>query len=382
MVSAFERIMLEMMQNPPDPNEPLPTSNLPVTMYGATIPFHILAWTAVLWRLYTRFKIVREPGWDDFFVILAALFNLVSMITFLESIRHGMGKHLLSIDPSILKTCFKWLYVQGASYYTTTALIKISLLCQYLRIFRIGFLRPTCIVLLGIVTVWGVAFSFMAWFPCFPVSGFWDRMQQPPPKCYGFGFADLAGATAAFVGFAATNMFLDLVIFLIPMAEYFKPNLRRKEVLAMTGLFLLGSIVVLMSILRLWTAAKHNANDVSTFDFTWWYPLTLIISCIEVDFAIMCASMPIFWPAIVESLSQISAIFVTKEIHVTSHQRLDEDPDIEMDRPTSFKSNSSQEGLTKVSELTKADSLTRAHVTGTIPTKIEVGVDKKGHAWL
>lgn len=67
----------------------------------------------------------------------------------------------------------------------------------------------------------------------------------------------------------------------------------------------------------------------------------LIISCLEVDFAIMCASMPIFWPTVI---ANFNAIFVTKEVHIT-HQ--DRGQHFEMGRPTSLKSMASQEGLTK-----------------------------------
>jgi hypothetical protein len=135
-----------------------------------------------------------------------------------------------------------WVYPQNAAYYTTTALVKISLLFQYLRIFHCGFLRKVSIVLLVIVSIWGLAYSFMGWFPCFPVSGFWNRLTDPPPTCYGFGFGSLEGAYAAFVSFAATNMTFDTIIFLIPMAEYLKPGLHHKQVIAMTGLFTLGFV--------------------------------------------------------------------------------------------------------------------------------------------
>lgn len=138
-------------------------------------------------------------------------------------------------------TTFKWLYVQSASYYTTTALIKVSLLLQYLRLFRNGILRKICLILLILVSLWGSAFIFMAWFPCFPVSGFWNR-SQGNVKCYGFGFGSVNGAYITFVSFAATNMFFDTIIFLIPMAEYLKPSLHRKQILALTGLFTLGSV--------------------------------------------------------------------------------------------------------------------------------------------
>lgn len=83
------------------------------------------------------------------------------------------------------------------------------------------------------------------------------------------------------------------------------------------------------------------------FDFTWWYPEVLILSCLEIDFAIMCASMPIFWPTVAASFGQI---FVTNEVRVTHHQRLDDNSrdNFEMNRPNSLKSTASTQGLTRV----------------------------------
>jgi hypothetical protein len=100
--------------------------------------------------------------------------------------------------------------------------------------------------------------------------------------------------------------------------------------------------VVLMSILRLWTTFKRGTSTIKALDFTWWYPEVLIISCLEIDFAIMCASMPIFWPAVV---ANFNAIFITNEVHITHQDR----NEFEMGRPTSLKSTVSQEGLTKLS---------------------------------
>jgi hypothetical protein len=41
MASSFNDIILEMMTNFPDPNEPIPLSNQKGTMFGVTIPFHV-----------------------------------------------------------------------------------------------------------------------------------------------------------------------------------------------------------------------------------------------------------------------------------------------------------------------------------------------------
>ncbi|KAF1362824.1 hypothetical protein EJ07DRAFT_105658 [Lizonia empirigonia] len=338
-MDQLSSILEEMIKAYPNPKSPRPISNYPATMYGVTSTFHVLSWLAVGFRLHTRIRVVREPWWDDLFVFLAALLNLVSVVAFLAGIPYGLGQHLAYIV-NTLATMMKYLYVTNAAYHTTTALVKISLLLQYLRLFRQGTLRYICITLLATVALWGFAFSFLAWFPCLPVSGLWHRTASS--KCYGFGYQTLDETKATLFSFAATNMFFDIVIFLIPLKEFIRPGLRKKEILAMTGLFSMGSLVVLMAVLRLWSMFKHSGKPLQDWDFTWWYPETLIFSCLEVDFAIICASMPIFWPTVV---ANFNAIFVTKEVHIT-HQDLVED--FEMGRATSLKSTSSQEGLTSL----------------------------------
>ncbi|KAF1927875.1 uncharacterized protein M421DRAFT_421069 [Didymella exigua CBS 183.55] len=329
----------EMLKAYPDPSGPRPIANYPATMYGVTITFHLLSWVAVGFRLHTRIRVVREPWWDDLFVLLASIVNLVSVIGFLAGTKYGLGHHLIYVI-NTLPVMMKYLYVTNAAYHTTTFLIKVSLLLQYLRLFRQGILRYICMILLFIVACWGLAFSFLAWFPCLPVSGFWHRTAQS--KCYGFGYRTMDEAKITLYIFAGTNMFFDVVIFLIPLTEFFRPGLRKKQILAMIGLFAVGFLVVLMAVLRLWSTFKHSAEAMKGFDFTWWYPEVLIISCLEVDFAIICASMPIFWPIVVTNWN---AIFVTKEVHITHQDRVQ---GFEMGRPTSLKSTASQEGLTKL----------------------------------
>ncbi|KAI8942357.1 hypothetical protein NX059_000433 [Plenodomus lindquistii] len=199
MSDQFTAVITAMMSHPPDPNEPLPIANHKSTMFGVTIPFHVLSWLFVGFRLHTRLRVVREPGWDDAFVVLAALFNLISLIAFLGGTKYGLGRHLI-YNLDILQVTMHWLYITNAAYHTTTAFIKVSLLLQYLRIFRDGVRRRVCFILLAIVIAWGSAFSFMAWVPCFPVSGFWDRQTVPPPKCYGFGYSSVDSAKASVLG--------------------------------------------------------------------------------------------------------------------------------------------------------------------------------------
>ncbi|KAF2792206.1 hypothetical protein K505DRAFT_418599 [Melanomma pulvis-pyrius CBS 109.77] len=378
-------VFAEMMKNPPDPNGPIPISNLPETMYGAVLPFFIISWIAVLSRLYVRFWVIREPGWDDYTIIMAALANLSCMVGYIGSVENGgMGTHILYLTQARFRSTMIWLYVSSGGYAVTSTFVKVSLLCQYLRIFRAGKIRITCYVLLVLVSLWGFAYCFLSFFPCIPIRGFWDRTLTTA-KCYGLGFGDIKAAKTSFISFAAMNMAFDIAIFLIPMVEYVKLGLGRKQVVALTGLLTLGSVVVLMSILRLWTAVRNHQDTLASMDFTWWFPLTLIISCIELDFAIICASLPIFWPKVVVYLAQI---FVTNEVHVTHHSRLDDDADggprsgrdYEMDVSRSWR-ESSEENLTRAASLGKtpktdySDPFVVDHVVGKVQERTQVVVE-------
>lgn len=154
---------------------------------------------------------------------------------------NGIGQHLIYVL-GVLPTAMKWFYVANAAYTTTTVFIKLSLLCQYLRLFRHRYLRIVTIVLLVTISLWGAAFCFLAWFPCSPVRGFWDKQMFPPAKCYGFGYRTTREAKNTLLAFAGSNMFLDFIVFLVPLSEYFRPDLKRRQAFAMTGLFVMGSM--------------------------------------------------------------------------------------------------------------------------------------------
>lgn len=89
---------------------------------------------------------------------------------------------------------------------------------------------------------------FIGWFDCLPPTGFWDRSIDS--KCYGFGFGDdgIPGYIAAFEAHAATNMSLDLAIFMVPLVLFTTPNLKMKTLLAMAGVFVCGATYVHISL--------------------------------------------------------------------------------------------------------------------------------------
>jgi len=99
-------------------------------------------------------------------------------------------------------------------------------------------MRWTCFLLLGLVSVWGLGFAFIGWFPCFPVKGYWDRTIGA--KCYGFGLGDVDEFINIYRAHSASNMVFDVAIFLTPLVLFGRPNLKVKSLLAMAGVFAFG----------------------------------------------------------------------------------------------------------------------------------------------
>lgn len=59
----------------------------------------VFSWICVLFRLYTRFFIVRSAGIDDIFIILSLISTSVGSITIcLDTVYGGMGKHFITLD--------------------------------------------------------------------------------------------------------------------------------------------------------------------------------------------------------------------------------------------------------------------------------------------
>lgn len=58
-----------------------------------------LAIFCVLLRLFVRVKIIRQVGWDDYFILAAAATMLPEMIVIVSEVDYGAGRHAEYIYP-------------------------------------------------------------------------------------------------------------------------------------------------------------------------------------------------------------------------------------------------------------------------------------------
>ncbi|KAK8089625.1 hypothetical protein PG997_004586 [Apiospora hydei] len=334
--------------------EPEPLANKKSTILAVVITFMFFSWTCVSSRLWVRFKIIRDPGWDDFCVVMylvcdqqkpremetpqanssetntVDVYSLplrlgVSRCLSKESIvaytlpgtEYGLGKHFLTIPLEDKITWSKTFYVANAAYCTSTAFIKLALLLQYLRVYPKGSLmHRACMATVGLTALWGLVYSFISWFPCFPVNHVWEL--KPDAKCYGYGSSRPSEFSATYESHTAINMILDVIVLIIPMPLLFKEGTGTAQRLRIGALLFMGNIVIALAIWRLQTILEHKAATVPTRDPTWYGPITMLLAVLEVDAAAVCASVPIFWPVL---SNKLGGIFVTQEIEIRRETR-------------------------------------------------------------
>jgi hypothetical protein len=131
-------------------------------------------------------------------------------------------------------------YIGNAAYVTATTCIKLALLLQYNRIFQEnGLMRTIIIAMVVFTSLWGFAFSFIAWFPCFPIQKNWMGPTMDG-ICYGFGSEKPYPMYATFVAHASMNMVLDMIVFAIPLPLFFQQNVTSSTRVRLFGLFTMG----------------------------------------------------------------------------------------------------------------------------------------------
>ena len=138
-------------------------------------------------------------------------------------------------------------YVMNSTYLTATALIKLSLLFQYLRLFsRDSRARFLCKGLIGVVALWGLAFCFIGWFPCFPPSYYWENPNSDTCYGYGVGLTHPDRFAATLQAHSATNTVIDLVIFALPLPLFLSGALTTRIKLGLAALLAGGALCVLL----------------------------------------------------------------------------------------------------------------------------------------
>ncbi|KAK7952931.1 hypothetical protein PG988_013625 [Apiospora saccharicola] len=260
----MDNILLEEFYvNSPDPRRNFFDAGSKVpTVIGVSVFLMALTTTSVAARFYTRVRLLRMIGLDDWLILLSWTLVIVHGIIQCCMTNVNLGRHvgfLTGKDERI--TFMKMFYTSLVMYNAALMAIKLAFLAQYYRI-TTGEGQP------------GGSSSSLA-----PVSGFWS----PTPKTVCV--PSLPGLYIS----AAGNIATDLIIVILPLPMIRTLHLAPIQKAVLSVVFCLGLVTTAISLLRL------QYLKVSP-DITWDIADSNLCSLAEISSGILCACLPTLKP--------------------------------------------------------------------------------------
>ncbi|KAH0386702.1 hypothetical protein KCU92_g2450, partial [Aureobasidium melanogenum] len=237
-----------------------------------------LAFIILSLRLFTRVIVTRNHGPEDWVITAAFCFSITQAVLVLAEVQNGQGlpHSMLTADNTL--NLRKTLYKAIPMYLAGLTLTKLSILLQYMRLFKEKAIHRFIIGMLVFVAAYGTWSILGSLLLCTPVHYFWD----------GIGDATCMNFKAKWFSDAAVSIVTDCILWSIPMPFLKSLNLPYRQKAGLIAVFALGGFVCLVSIARLgplYTIA--TSADVSRHNGP-----AAFLSSMEVNVGIICASLP------------------------------------------------------------------------------------------
>ncbi|KAK0513943.1 hypothetical protein JMJ35_003665 [Cladonia borealis] len=205
----------------------------------------------VVLRMLARLMRKVSLGLDDYWILACAVLNLPYFGVVLWGLLDGeQGQHNTDLLPlSRLRIYLKSVYIAAILYSVIITFAKYSVLCLYRRIFGTA-LRQSTLVLFVLQSIWMIVCVFEGLLRCQPVAAAWNVVL--PAKCQNF--------TLIVVAAEPFNALLDFVMVAMPVNIVRKLQLPTRHKITLSGIFVLGSFVGIMCIIRVIETQRGSAD--------------------------------------------------------------------------------------------------------------------------
>jgi hypothetical protein len=202
-----------------------------------------------------------DIGYDDWSVLATLIAASPSaVITVFGTVKHGLGRDIWTLTPHEITTMLKYFYVMASLYFTQVALLKLSLIFFYIRVFPAPGVQR---VLWGTVifsVLWGFISVIIVIFQCQPISYFWTHWD-------GLHEGKCLNINAITTSNAAISIILDLWILGIPLWQLWGLQLHWKRKVGVALMFCVGTFVTVVSMLRLQALVTFARSANASWEF-------------------------------------------------------------------------------------------------------------------
>lgn len=236
----------------------------------------------VVLRFASKYATGSTFWFDDYFIATALLSGIPSSVLSVHGLAsNGLGRDIWTLTFEQITSFFHVFYVMEILYFSHVALLKLSLLFFYLRVFPGTILRRLIWGTVAFDAVYYAVFVFIGIFQCQPIRYYWKQWDgEHQGKCINLNALGWANA--------AISIAIDIWMIGLPMSQVIKLNLHWKKKVGVGLMFGVGTFVTVVSILRLQSLAQFANTTNPTwdyFDVTKW-------SVIEINTGIICTCMP------------------------------------------------------------------------------------------
>lgn len=190
------------------------------------------------------------------------------------------------------------LYFELLAYSFAIPLPKLVLLLFYVRIFSNPRFKLAAYAVVSFVIAWCPAVFFTDLFQCSPIALAWDKSIR--------GGACI-NVLAFFRYIAVPTVLSDAAVLVLPLPMIWQLHTTTRQKLALSGVFLLGSLGLIASIVRMVIFFRSDAFA----DPTWTAVTLLAWTMVEVEAVLIAACLPPLRPLLI-SFWQSTSKFASK----------------------------------------------------------------------
>lgn len=259
----------------------LPVRNRAATYDTTSMVLASISIGLVVIRVCFKLFVMRNMARDDYVVILLVLFALPSLVLIHIGTAPDTGKDIWALRPDQITHFLLYFWLMAIFYFIQVALVKLCLLFFYLRIFPSQGVRRLLWGTVIFTVLFGVVFTVLTIFECTPISFFWNQWDgEHEGMCLN--------VSAIAWSNAAISIALDIWMLAIPLGQIRSLNLHWKKKIGVAMMFVVGTFVTIVSIIRLHAIVSFASSANVTWDN---FPV-LLWSTVEINVGIMCTCMP------------------------------------------------------------------------------------------
>ncbi|KAI0517794.1 hypothetical protein F5B22DRAFT_654571 [Xylaria bambusicola] len=246
-----------------------------------------ISFIIVVSRCVIRFFMIFKPGMDDCMIIGALIFTIAYEVAiYVIKIHGGVGMPITTLSFTEMATFLKATFAIELIYYTIVFCIKTSIIFMYQRFAIWDTFKKLCLGTNILLFTFYVVCIGATLGQCTPLEKAWDVTRALPGTCIN--------TTAFFYFTSGFNILTDAWILLLPIPTLRSLKISRRSRYVLYGIFGIGSLATAMSCVRLYsihiyTLAKDPFKD---------GVLVNLWSMVEVNIAIVCASIPALKPLV------------------------------------------------------------------------------------